>query len=350
MLPKLPLGHLEVSRLIIGGNPIVGWAHPGTMEYVNGLFKTYYTADRALDALRLSAQHGINTWLARTDDYIFSLLDRYRSSGHPPLHWIAQTAPERTPLDRNIREAIAHGAAACFIHGGTADRAFADKKLPELRRAIELIKEHGLVAGLGCHNPRTLLQAVELQFPLDFCFMTLNPVRYHCAEPDLARQVIGTIPKPFVCFKVLGAGRCSPRVGFKFALAAGAHFLAVGMFDYQVAQNVEIVNQVLAEIEAGKRTAYPQYTTSYTSSGTACRAGFQLTLGKPNSDILVEKIEVAPGSDCPALRAVAATLRDRFLAGLDLERLKSTPCPRGDCLAQLVLAIQKGTAELQNAG
>lgn len=44
--------------------------------------------------------------------------------------------------------------------------------------------------------------------------------------------------------EVLGAGRTHPKDGFQFAVDSGADFLAVGMFDFQVLENIEIAKSV----------------------------------------------------------------------------------------------------------
>jgi len=53
------------------------------------------------------------------------------------------------------------------------------------------------------------------------------------------------ITKPWIGFKVLGAGRDRPTSGFKHAFEKGADFLCVGMFDWQVRDDVKLVKQLL---------------------------------------------------------------------------------------------------------
>jgi len=43
----------------------------------------------------------------------------------------------------------------------------------------------------------------------------------------------------------LGAGRDKPESGFRNAFEAGGTFIAVGMFDFQVKENAELVNKIL---------------------------------------------------------------------------------------------------------
>ena len=47
----------------------------------------------------------------------------------------------------------------------------------------------------------------------------------------------------------LGAGAIHPREGFQYAFQNGADFICVGMFDFQVAEDVTMANKVLAAIQ-----------------------------------------------------------------------------------------------------
>ncbi len=55
-----------------------------------------------------------------------------------------------------------------------------------------------------------------------------------------------TVKKPWIAFKVLGAGVVKPREGFELALKTGADFLAVGMFDFQIKEDASIMRNLLA--------------------------------------------------------------------------------------------------------
>ena len=59
--------------------------------------------------------------------------------------------------------------------------------------------------------------------------------------------------KPWSAFKVLAAVAIRPDSGFKYALENGADFLCVGMFDFQVAQNVSLVKALLPPMQNRER-------------------------------------------------------------------------------------------------
>lgn len=60
-------------------------------------------------------------------------------------------------------------------------------------------------------------------------------------------------PEPWVAFKTLAAGAVSPQQGFRFALDGGADFLCVGMYDFQIVDDINIYTDIAAN-PSGART------------------------------------------------------------------------------------------------
>jgi hypothetical protein len=58
-----------------------------------------------------------------------------------------------------------------------------------------------------------------------------------------------TLDKPWIAFKTLAAGAVHPKDGFRFVFENGADFACVGMFDYQVVENANILTSVLESSE-----------------------------------------------------------------------------------------------------
>jgi len=50
---------------------------------------------------------------------------------------------------------------------------------------------------------------------------------------------------PWIGYKVLAAGAINPEDGFKYAFENGADFICVGMFDFQIIPNANIVTNLL---------------------------------------------------------------------------------------------------------
>jgi len=61
------------------------------------------------------------------------------------------------------------------------------------------------------------------------------------------------VGKPWIAFKTLAAGAIRPESGFRYAFENGADFICVGMFDFQVKQNVEVAATILATVQNRER-------------------------------------------------------------------------------------------------
>ena len=62
-----------------------------------------------------------------------------------------------------------------------------------------------------------------------------------------------TVAKPWVAFKVMAAGAIPTQVGINHAFQHGADFVIAGMFDFQLAADVEIVVKALKRTKLRER-------------------------------------------------------------------------------------------------
>ena len=61
------------------------------------------------------------------------------------------------------------------------------------------------------------------------------------------------VQAPWIAFKVLAAGSIPAEEGIRYAFENGADFVCLGMFDFQVKQDAELVRQSVADAQGRKR-------------------------------------------------------------------------------------------------
>ncbi len=244
-LPMGRIGKLNITRLICGGNLFSGFAHSGNLLYVSSLLKHYFVEDKILDTLQLCEESGINTAILRTDDHIVKVLKRYRKERGGKLQWIAQTYPKIDNLKDNVQLAIDNGAVGAFIMGGNSETLYKAGRVDLIGEVIAFMKQNGLVTGVGSHLIAILKAVDAMKIEPDFFFKTLNTVGYESENPPEIAAYMKTTKKPWIAFKVLGAGRMKPREGLDLAFQNGADFVNVGMYDFQVKEDVGLVKEVV---------------------------------------------------------------------------------------------------------
>lgn len=272
-LPTGKIGKLTISRLISGGNLISGWAHSRDLHYVPSLMRHYNTDEKVLDTLQLLEEHGVNAIISDPRERPMSLFRRYWKERGGRMHWIAEGHPSADDWKTNLKTSIDFGASAVYVQGVIGDRWLKEGRLDLLGNCVEFVKSQGVPAGIGAHKLEVIMAAEKNGYGAEFYVKTLHHQKYWSArrpdqdldvvdnpadnywdmEPERTVAFMQEVEKPWIAFKVLAAGAIRPESGFRYALANGADFICVGMFDFQVAQNVQLTKTVLGETQHRER-------------------------------------------------------------------------------------------------
>jgi hypothetical protein len=249
--PTARIGKVSITRLICGGNLISGFAHSRDLIYVSELLKKYFTDAKVFETLALCEQHGLNTAILRLDDSTIRILKEYRQERHGKIQWIAQVRITESDQISEIQRAVEHGAVGVFVHGGVGDEMVKKGRVDLLGKAVQAIKKNGVIAGLAAHNLEVVKAAEKADLNPDFYMKTFNSKRYWSAgiperndsvweeTPAETASFMQELDTPWIAYKVLGAGAIHPREGFQYAYQSGADFVCAGMFDFQIAEDVE---------------------------------------------------------------------------------------------------------------
>lgn len=260
------IGKVKMSRLICGGNLISGYAHSRDLIYVSKLLKAYFTEAKIMETWALCEQHGINTMIFNPDDkQAVEVYAKYRARGGK-IQFLAQVAPSPDHLDVAIKSSVDNGAVGVLLVGNYGDAWTRENKVDLIGKFLDLVKAQGVIAGVAGHELRTIQTVEKAGLKPDFYMKTVHSNNYWskrrpeqtkevidnyatdnywCLDPDATVRYMSGINRPWLAYKVLAAGALNPRVGFKYAFDNGADFCVVGMFDFQVAEDVAIANEMV---------------------------------------------------------------------------------------------------------
>lgn len=281
-LPMGKIGNHEISRLVAGGNLIGGWAHARDLIYASSLFKAYNTEKKVYETLMLAEQAGIN---AINIGYpTIPMLEKYKKMTGSKMKVITQLAAndKNESWSTQINKSIDAGMDIIQVQGGAFDALAREQKFDIVEEKLELIRSQGYVAGLGAHTVDGLIECEARGIIPDYYMKTMhhdnywsahpreNRVpyevdhgnspdhnRFHdnlfCLFPDKTNEFVRNAKVPVMGFKVLAAGAIQPEDGFRWAFENGADFICVGMFDFQVVQDVNVTIDVLNNLSNRKR-------------------------------------------------------------------------------------------------
>jgi hypothetical protein len=272
LLPTVKLGKHEVTRLIIGGNPVYGYSHFNRL--LSQHQSDWHTPEHVAALLKRCELAGVNCWQNSYAERSLKDIDAYREAGGK-MHWLCLGKPDWDQHPENIADAAKHKPIGIAPHGALAERLHREKKLDTLTDILKKIRDTGVLVGLSAHNPALIELSEEKGWGVDYymcCLYYLTRPReefqkvlgdtlplgeiYLPTDPPRMFKAVKAAKKPCLVYKVLAAGR---RVGnkaeirdcFKTALEniKPTDAMIVGMYQQfgdQVGDNAAAVRELTA--------------------------------------------------------------------------------------------------------
>ena len=270
-MPLGRIGNVSISRLIIGGNLIGGFAHARDLMYASKLFTAYNTEAKIFETLEIAQACGINTIQMNPDCWdVVAKYNRNRQTKIQTIVCIGLTPAKKARQKMSLEQLVDGGATMLYTHGGDTDRHMMNGgKIDEIGELVAKIKSLGVPAGVGGHSLKMPMACEASGIDADFYIKTFHMDRYWSATPEENRQeydwmranaadhnanndamwcnnpeetaaFMEKVDKPWIAFKVMAAGAIKPQFAFQYAFRHGADFVLAGMFDFQVEDDAKI--------------------------------------------------------------------------------------------------------------
>ncbi len=295
-VPMGKIGDLEITRIIAGGNIISGWCHQRDLLYVSTLAGHYLTQEKQYDTMEMMEEQGINT--ISPDPTQLDFINEYKAERGGKMQTIVGVRQDwqyfgepfwsdgkESGMKEWIDMSVDKGATTMYTQGGYTEHVMKTgdpKNIEIIAKAIEYIKEQGMPAGLGSHDIKVIEIADEYGIEPDYYFKTFHHDNYWSAHPrekrehwsvdstlykdhnkfhdniydlfpEKTKELMASKKKPWIAYKTLAAGSIQPMDAFEFCYKNGADFISVGMFDFQVLEDLIAAKKVLAMDEVKNR-------------------------------------------------------------------------------------------------
>jgi len=222
ILPTVKLGRWNISRLIIGANPLYGYSHCSRL--LDQHLREWCTQDRVLQVLRGAEANGINTWQLHYGPREMSDLKRYLAEGGK-LQWILLGMGELMTNFSLLRDVAKMQPVGIVHHGNMTDNRFRAGETEKIKDFLKAVRDTGVMVGLSTHNPAVVDAAEAQGWDLDFymtCFYQQSRTRedlqkalgempvgetYLEKDPERMCKMIRQTKKTCLAFKILAAGR-----------------------------------------------------------------------------------------------------------------------------------------------
>lgn len=282
VLPTVPLGSHQVTRLISGATPLYGYSHFNGL--LDNLMRQYFTDEQVVKYLLACEKAGINTWQGGYGGPAERQIPKIREAGCT-MNWICLAASGEVRNPDSSKSVMAGAMKWASMaakenpigiahHGIATDQHFAVGTIDLVRDFLNHLHDLGFPAGVSTYNP-AVINALETKgWPIDFYMGSFYRVSrtqedfqkdfgilpvgetYLATDPDRMTVALRQTKRLCLGFKILAAGRRSNSpeqvhecFEYAFKNIKPADALIVGMFPKfsdQITENAATVRVLLA--------------------------------------------------------------------------------------------------------
>lgn len=267
-VPRIKFGGAEISRLVLGVNPLYGFAHYNS-NFSRSMAE-WYTQERVCEVLHRASSYGINAFNFVNIGRASQDLERFQSEGGR-MHLIIQVTArdDEAALVKNLKP------LALQRRGEEIDLAFRNGTMATERDWCKRARDLGVLVGVGTHKPEVIALVEEQGWDVDFyagCvynrtrsedewkralngqLMEMQGETYMQGDPARMYSVMRQTSKTCFAFKILAAGRIEgDAVGAAFRAAfqsiKPSDGIYVGVYPRyrdEIKENAELVCRILA--------------------------------------------------------------------------------------------------------
>ena len=178
ILPKVSFCNHDISKLLIGDNPIYGYSHFNKL--LSQHQQEFHTPDQVVSTLKRAEEVGINGWQNSVTERSMSDLQRYRDAGGT-MHWFCLSwSSVWYEKPDTVFEDAKHNPFGMAPHGGgVGQRCLRENRLDHLQDILKRIDEIQVILSVYLCMIRNLCIWLKMEdWDIDYYISTLSSARW----------------------------------------------------------------------------------------------------------------------------------------------------------------------------
>ena len=225
--PTTVVGGLELSRMIMGTNNIMGGSHRTHARDVH--IKSFNNEAGAVCAIiETYLSYGVDTIIGCLVNQQFAL-DGIRMAQERTgkkvkfielaVFDVSNTVEGRADAKRYIQKCAANGVDICMPLHMVVEKLVnkGEERIDRIEDYMYMIRENGMIPGLSAHMPEVILYADKNGYDVETYIQIYNAAGFLMqVEVEYIHKVIWNAKKPVLTIKPMAAGHLNPFVGLNF--------------------------------------------------------------------------------------------------------------------------------------
>jgi hypothetical protein len=230
MFPRTEIGGVSVSRLVIGTNWFLGYAHC-TRAKGRAVERLIMNTRSIADIVEVFFRAGVDTIMCpHTQTCMYDAIHEAEQRtgvkaivaslvAVPVQPNTAEAGFDVGECERVFDEEVRKGVRICMPHQMITDRMLdkCSRRLRQMDTLCRLIRERGMIPGLSTHAPETIVYADETGLDVATYNQPFNAMGFLMqVEVDWVADVIRKARKPVIAIKPMAAGQLRPLQALTF--------------------------------------------------------------------------------------------------------------------------------------
>jgi hypothetical protein len=222
--PRTELGGISVSRMVMGSNWFLGFAHQTASR--DKFIRSLQTTQKVADIMEVFLRAGVDVVMGTNPLLHEAILEVQQRVGRKvyaittPSANITPDGPDWDSYANNFDGCVKLGTTFCWPHQSITDRMYDGYSctIRDMVKTCRMIRERGMIPGLSSHLPETIVAADKTDLDVASYVCIYNSMGFMMPyEIDWTQRVIHKAKKPVTTIKPMAAGRVMPYVGLPFA-------------------------------------------------------------------------------------------------------------------------------------